>query len=149
MKKLFIILFTAVLLFFLFNPSFAQSKKPWEGYWEGIITQQEGGYRTTYRLELDIWEKEGKVKARSYIAVENIFVVMELSGDSYSNMFISLKDEKILDEKTIEGLEWCFKDYQLILKEEGDKLEGFWQGNTKTTVCIPGKVFLKRINGRT
>jgi hypothetical protein len=139
----------ASLLTLLAPSSRAQDKKPWEGFWKGVITQNEGGYRTTYQLELDIREEDGKVKARSYIAVEEIFVVMELSGECFSNMFLSLKDEKILDEKTIEGLEWCFKDYQLILKEKDNLLEGYWQGETKTTPCIPGKVFLKRMTGRT
>lgn len=116
------------------------------GYWIGKITQKEGGYRSVYDLKMDIKKVDGEYIARSLISVDDIFVVMKSTIDVKNGVFVIMKDIEILNEKSLEGLEWCFKNYQLIMKANGSLMEGFWHGKTKFTECIPGKVTLKKVS---
>lgn len=115
-----------------------------EGLWMGNITQKEGGYRANYEIILDIKKKEGSFTAKTLISVDEIYVIMESSVELMNDVFVRMKDEKIINEKSIDGLNWCFKDFQLIIKQNGQKMEGMWQGRTEIAPCIPGKVFLKK-----
>lgn len=141
--------FFSLLLFLL--PFLALAQTPnISGTWKGIITQDEGGYRSTYDLELVLKQEGNKVTGRSYVRVDDIFAVMELEGEFSGGVFFRFQESQIVDAKKFEGLEWCIKRGQLLLKQEKDtwKLEGFWQGNTNVSTCIPGKIYLKKATPR-
>ncbi len=116
-----------------------------EGTWKGTITQYEGGFRTEYGMELMLnLQDDGKLTGKSYVYVDDIYAIMEVEGSLFNKVFIKLEDTKIVDSKIVERLQWCIKNYQLTLKEAGSSLEGFWQGSTKDSQCIPGRIFLRR-----
>ncbi len=116
------------------------------GTWEGTITQDEGGYRTDYQIEVYLLQKNNKISGRSIVSVDDIFAEMKISGDVHSGIFLQMHDTEIVEFSKIAGMEWCLKQYQLIFKQSGEiqRLEGFWQGAVSFGSCVPGKVFLKR-----
>jgi len=120
------------------------------GLWKGTITQNEGGYRSTYDLELYIFQDGKEISGRSYVMVDNIYAEMVIEGDVKANLYLKIRDTHILDHQEREGMEWCIKDYQLLLKREGEllRLEGLWQGSTSFSTCVPGKINLKKVSPR-
>jgi len=118
------------------------------GYWEGEITQFEGGYRSNYAFELLLTQKGDKIEGRSYVYVDNIFSVMKVEGKVLSDgLVLTLEDTEMVDSKVLNGMEWCIKSYYLVFKKDGEtwRLDGSWMGKTSFTTCVPGKVFLKKI----
>ena len=75
---------------------------------------------------------------------------MELKGEITNGKHVRFQEIRILDFKTAEGIEWCVKRGQLLLimDEDGWRLEGFWQGTTSFSNCIPGKILLKKTKAR-
>lgn len=124
----------------------AQKLPSFDGKWKGVITQNEG-YKTEYGMELYLTEKDGKLTGRSFVFVDSIYAEMVLEGEMYSKSILLLKDVEIMENEILEGMEWCMKNYQLILKKKGSTwfLEGQWQGKTTFSKCVPGKVKLQRI----
>lgn len=120
------------------------------GTWKGIITQDEGGYRSTYDFELIIKQDGNKITGRSFVKIDDIYASMELEGEFSGGVIFRFQETAIVDSKKFDGLEWCVKRGQLLFKQdkEGWKLEGFWQGVTEFSTCIPGKIFLKKANPR-
>ncbi len=143
MKKL-------VIFFFLFFGTFAflqaQKGADLSGLWLGKITQDEGGYASDYVFEIYIRQDGSKISGRSYVYVDNIYASFDISGSLHSEVYMDLKDSEILESKVNEGMEWCLKKYQLVFKIKNGvyHLEGFWQGETSFSTCIPGKIFLKK-----
>jgi hypothetical protein len=84
------------------------------------------------------------------VKIDDIFASMELEGEFSGGVIFRFQETAIVDSKKFEGLEWCVKRGQLLFKQdkEGWKLEGFWQGVTEFSTCIPGKIFLKKANPR-
>jgi hypothetical protein len=134
----------------LFFPLLLAGQINLSGTWKGIITQDEGGYRSTYDFELVIRQDGNKITGRSFVKIDDIFATMELEGEFSGGVIFRFQETAIVDSKKFEGLEWCFKRGQLLFKQdkEGWKLEGFWQGATEFSTCIPGKIFLKKANPR-
>lgn len=139
MKILFVL-----LSFFFCNLCHAQQEL--SGYWKGIITQEDGGFIPEYALEIYIVQKGDSITGRSYVSVDDIYAEMNLKGTVHSGILLELRDEKILDHEELNGMEWCMKKYQLMLKKEGDvlKMEGHWQGETSFSSCVPGKIYLQK-----
>jgi len=137
---------TSYLFLFLFLPFFMAGQTNISGTWKGIITQNEGGYRSNYDMELVLKQDGNKVTGRSTVRVDDIYAIMDLEGEIISDGYFRFQERQIIEAKTAESLEWCIKRGQLLLKFEEDevKLEGFWQGMTSFSACIPGKIFLKR-----
>ena len=132
-----------VLLFMSFS-SFGQENLT--GLWLGKITQEEGGFAPDYTFEIYITHKGNKIKGRSYVYVDEIYASFDISGEINNEIYLELKDSDILENKVNDGMEWCLKQYQLVFKMKNGipNLEGFWQGKTSFSTCIPGKVFLKK-----
>lgn len=139
MKKIICIAFI-----FLSFSSFGQDNLT--GLWLGEITQEEGGFAPDYTFEIYITQKGNKIIGRSYVFVDEIYASFDISGDVNNEIYIELKDSEILENKVNDGMEWCLKQYQLVFKMKNGIpcLEGFWQGKTSFSTCIPGKVFLKK-----
>ncbi len=116
------------------------------GLWLGKITQEEGGFAPDYTFEIYITQKGNKIKGRSYVYVDEIYASFDISGEVNNEIYLELKDSEILDNKVNDGMEWCLKKYQLVFKVKKGilSLEGFWQGKTSFSTCIPGKVLLKK-----
>ena len=130
-------------MFFLLASSAAQVS----GQWKGIITQNEGGYKSNYNFEMYFHQKGNLLRGRSYVYVDNIYVEMELEGIITNGDYIKFQETKMVDSKIVEGLEWCVKGGYLLLKKEKGTyiLTGIWNGATSFGTCIPGRIELKRI----
>lgn len=120
------------------------------GSWVGTITQDEGGYRSVYEFEMYLKQEGDEIIGRSYVYVDNIYAEMELKGELHSGFFFRFQETKMLDYEKFEGMEWCIKKGQLLIKLDKDQwiMDGYWQGNTSFSDCIPGKVKLRRIKPR-
>ncbi|MBR9919189.1 MAG: hypothetical protein GYB31_00005 [Bacteroidetes bacterium] len=119
------------------------------GVWVGEITQNEGGYRSDYYFEFHVQEitDDGVVNGKTYVKVDSIFATMDFSGRIQSGVYLQFAEKEIINSKKFEGMDWCIKRGQLMLikVEEGVfRLEGYWQGQTEVSSCIPGKIHLKK-----
>jgi hypothetical protein len=139
-------------LLLLLLPSFflqAQSKHL-NGQWKGVITQNEGGYRSEYSFEMYFQQKGNKVYGRSYVYVDKIFAEMELHGFWVDKSHIQFTEIKITRCKREANMDWCIKKGNLKLVFEGSRwrLEGGWSGSSSFGDCIPGKIFLTKVKPR-
>ncbi len=108
------------------------------------------GYRQSYSLQLIISEKDGVVSGYSYISVDDIYAKTVIKGKLSNNLLFTAKDMSIEEDEVGVGMEWCIKNYVLILKKEDNvwKLEGHWDGKTSFSTCTPGRVFLEKVDER-
>ena len=115
------------------------------GLWKGVITQNSGGYRPKYDFEIFLHQKGNKITGRSYVFIENIYAVLELSGEVNGNSIL-LRESRIVDSRKVEGLEWCIKSYKLNYSRTSQKsqLLGTWEGHTGGDPCIQGNISLSR-----
>lgn len=134
-----------LLLSYLPAESFSQTNLA--GNWTGTITQNEGGYRSEYSIQLQLQQKGNQIIGRSFVKVDNIHAEMELEGTFTDEKIFSFQELKIVSSKNGEGMEWCLKKGDLKLKNEDGNiiLEGVWQGDTSFSHCIPGKIVLKKM----
>ena len=137
--------FTSMLLSLFFH-STTPAQPVVSGYWIGEITQEEGGYRSNYDLEMHLTEVDGTVKGRSYVKVDDIYAEMQVAGNFANGVVLTIKDTEINENRIKPGMEWCLKSYILLLKKKDNEwiLEGHWHGKTTFSTCTPGKVILKR-----
>ncbi len=121
------------------------------GTWAGIITQDKGGYASEYKFEMVLTQDGTEIKGRSFVTLDDIHATMELEGEMIGDQSFSFKESGIVDETSLEGMEWCYKSGFLILSRKDGKitLEGPWSGKTKDeSACIPGKIVLVRTKPR-
>lgn len=116
------------------------------GYWQGKITQDKGGIRPEYGMELYLTQKGTKVTGRSFVYFDKVYAEMQLEGEFKDGKTLIFKETKINAYKRIDGMEWCLKGAILNLIRSGNswRLEGNWTGTTSFGPCIPGKIFLKK-----
>jgi len=116
------------------------------GSWYGELTQNEGSYRSSYEIYLIISEKDGIVSGYSYVSVDDIYASMSIEGTLSNNILMNAKDISIIETEQNAGMEWCMRNYSLILKKDNNvwKLEGHWNGSTSFSTCTPGKIYLKK-----
>lgn len=117
------------------------------GAWEGVITQDDGGYRSEYHFEMYI-KKEGKLyTGRTYVETDQIFAEMALSGFVIDKTTFHFNETRIIRSRDMPQLEWCIKGGSLKLKRtyKGWELRGRWQGATDTGSCIPGEIILTKV----
>jgi hypothetical protein len=140
-------LLLATCLYF-FSPASSQSPPSVDitGRWIGTITQNEGGYKSEYSFEMYLRKEDGKIVGRSYVSTDKIFAEMELEGELLNDSYFRWEESKIVESDELQGMEWCLKRGQLLLKKKKDvwRMEGFWQGSTTFSDCIPGKVYLRK-----
>lgn len=134
-----------LLLIFFNTPLLAQSAIT--GNWKGVITQDDGGYRTKYDFELYIYQKDNQISGRSYVYVDDIYCEMKVEGTIQGGLMIHIRETAMVDSKQIDGMEWCFKKADLVLQKDREKykLTGRWEGMTSFSNCIPGRVILQKI----
>lgn len=127
--------------------SFAQSSAASvSGYWKGKITQDQGGIRPEYGMEIYLTQKGTKVTGRSFVYFDKVYAEMALEGELKDGKTLIFKESKITAYKRLDGMEWCLKGAVLNLVKSGNawRLEGPWTGNTSFGPCIPGKIILKK-----
>ena len=142
-------LFTLCLLAGIASAGIAQNipTDSLAGNWTGVITQNEGGYASEYKFRMYLEIEGDKVSGRSFVTLGKIHATMELEGEIIGDQSFSFKELRILDEKSHEGMEWCYKSGFLLISREKGKvmLKGPWSGKTKDeSACIPGDIILQR-----
>ena len=117
------------------------------GVWKGILTQDDGGFRSKYEFELYLIQDGDKITGRSYVYIDNIFAEMDLEGSLLNDNTIWFQETTIGYNKILPGMHWCLKNGKLTLKKSwsSQKLEGYWEGKTPFSDCVPGKIYLQRI----
>lgn len=116
------------------------------GYWKGKITQNKGGIRPEYGMEIYLTQKGTKVTGRSFVYFDKVYAEMQLEGEFKDGKTLIFKESKVTAYKKLDGMEWCLKGAVLNLIKSGSswQLEGPWTGNTSFGPCIPGKIILKK-----
>jgi hypothetical protein len=145
----YLLLFSCLLQWQLAKPIEQQAMEvDISGTWTGVTTQNEGGYSSSYNISLFLKNENGKITGTSILSVDDIFAKIEVEGTFKNGLSLLLKDVAIIENKVVDNLnmEWCMKNYILLLKRENNQwlLEGHWHGKTSFGECTPGKVFLKR-----
>ena len=137
-------LLTILLFLPVLRPLAAQTD--FTGSWKGILTQNEGGYKSEYKFEIYLIQKGKKLVGRTYVSVDNIYAELEIEGLVVDGSTIQFKETRLMQFTELEHLSWCYKFGQLQVKKVGNalRLEGWWEGITDFGPCIPGKVFLTR-----
>lgn len=117
------------------------------GNWKGVITQDDGGYRSEYSFELYLKKENKLITGRSYVYVDDIYAEMALSGFTLSDKIFHFTESKVVRSRKLPQLEWCLKGAALELKRTGEgwELRGRWQGTSAGGNCIPGEIILKKI----
>ncbi|MEQ8703521.1 MAG: hypothetical protein RIC19_06360 [Phaeodactylibacter sp.] len=138
------------LLLLLSLPALTQAQYDFTGTWEGVLTQNTGGYAPEYEFTLYLQQEGNQITGRSYVKYGNIFAEMKLTGQLVGDKAIHWEESAIIDNWKHENMEWCYKQATLFIVAQGkeDKLEGPWSGNTGQSDCIPGKIMLKRTSPR-
>ncbi|MEN0051244.1 MAG: hypothetical protein AAF806_29535, partial [Bacteroidota bacterium] len=132
--------------FFCFFASFATAQGDFNGLWKGIITQNDGGYKSNYDFELYLHQDGNTVYGRSYVFDGDIYAEMELKGEIYNNNYLRFQEIKIVDHTIGKDMEWCIKRGQLLLsyKDNHAYISGLWKGKTSFSDCVPGRIELKK-----
>lgn len=136
-----------VTLSLLSSPIFSQCNIT--GMWKGFNTQDSKTcYSKEYDFELYLKQNGNVVFGRSYANVGDIYAEMEIVGELKEDKYFYFQETKIIDFKAESGMEWCVKRGVLTIIRDGDqiRLEGTWKGNTSFSSCIPGKVYLEKID---
>lgn len=117
------------------------------GNWKGVITQDDGGYRSEYDFELYLKKEDKLITGRSYVYVDEIYAEMALSGFTLSDEIFHFTESKVVRSRKLPELEWCLKGAALKLyrTSEGWELRGRWQGTSTGGNCIPGEIILKKV----
>ncbi|MCR9289128.1 MAG: hypothetical protein NXI23_17265 [Bacteroidetes bacterium] len=152
MKKYFYWYSWVVTFMAVFVPtcSFSQENNI-SGLWVGYNTQEsDGSYSSKYKFEIYINQKDSVVIGRTYATVGSIFAEMELVGKLIDGKYLQFQETKVIDFKAEDGMEWCIKTGILTLTKIENQwhLRGSWKGTTSFSDCIPGKVFLNKVEPR-
>ncbi|WP_099149077.1 hypothetical protein [Flavilitoribacter nigricans] len=117
------------------------------GNWKGVITQDDGGYRSEYEFELYLKKEDKLITGRSYVYVDEIYAEMALSGFTLNDQIFHFTESKVVRSRKLPQLEWCLKGAALELKRTGSgwELRGRWQGVSNGGNCIPGEIILKKV----
>ena len=103
---------------------------------------------TSFDIELYLKDDNGTLSGTTIISGQEIHPRIEVEGTFKSGLSIFLKDTEIKDNKvkTDVRMEWCLKQYILLLKKVDEEwiLEGHWHGKTSFMTCTPGKVVLRK-----
>lgn len=119
------------------------------GQWVGKLTQDEGGYRSTYDFEIYLIERNGRYYGRTYVWTEGVYGEMRFTGRLHGDI-LHLEESEVIYSRKPASLSWCLKTLQLRLSQSrtGWLLEGPWQGESGFGPCIPGYVVLSRVAPR-
>jgi hypothetical protein len=117
------------------------------GLWTGILTQDEGGYRSEYSFELYLIQEGDQLHGRSYVSVDDIQAVLDIKGTVIDEKIVRFEETRFVRFTELKDMEWCYKKGLLTLKrhKDGWRLEGPWVGTTSFGPCIPGKIIIQLI----
>lgn len=133
------------------QPATTQGPLSIAGRWEGVLTQNRGGFVPEYRVVLILSVSGDEVAGFSEVWYgDTVYVKSEVRGTLTRGVFLDLEDHQVLNRKDLRDFDYCRKTYQLVLDKARDKvhLRGRWQGKTEQGPCIPGSVRLERRGAR-
>lgn len=136
----------AALLTYVLTIGYAQNVSDITGDWYGVLTQNSGGYKDTYNVELFLDKKGSGFTGIFVVKEKNLTSRMEVKGEWLTKSKVKLSDVRLLEHKEPDGVNWCFKTYLLdfTITDKKPVLNGVWSGKTSTDKCVPGKVYLKK-----
>ena len=95
------LLFSFLLLAFS-CPLLAQ-ERPFEGYWTGYLTQEEGGFRPKYYFELRLQQQGNRITGVSYASVEKIYAEFALEGEVTGSQ-VAFKENRMVRYTRLEEM---------------------------------------------
>lgn len=117
------------------------------GYWSGELTQKDGGYTPSYLFSMQIEVRGDSITGQAVVSVrDTLTATMDFVGTIHKGGYLSIKETNLVEGSQMSTHEWCLKHYSLYLRPKDDEyyLVGFWTGTSPTSVCLPGKIKLKR-----
>lgn len=139
-----------ILCLLLFSSAAAPPKVPkeLEGTWVGTLTQNAGGFASTYYFEVKIEVKDKFVEGTTFVSLgDQIKGEFAFIGVWQRGKKLFLKENRVLKSEKPEELDWCYKtiELQLFQHRSGDwRLEGAWRGESLSGICVPGYVRLQK-----
>jgi len=116
------------------------------GVWEGTLTQEKGGYKSSYPITISLNDDGKEIKGTFSTVTNELSAKIEINGSWINKKHLQLQDGKVIHHKEPKGVEWCTKIYKLQWAKLGDTstLIGTWSGTINGDSCIPGKLTVKR-----
>lgn len=117
------------------------------GDWQGVITQNSGGYRPQYDFEISIRkDATGKLYGQTYVSFDEVNATMRFTGEMLDEKTFSFQETEILGAAKLTDMDWCIKAGKLSLVRQGKKwlLTGPWWGQSGFGKCVPGLIVLKK-----
>lgn len=116
------------------------------GTWNGVLTQDRGGYQPEYHFQLQLTAKGGQIVGSSYVSVNSIYANWKLQGILKDNVFY-FRETELGAHTQMDDLYWCLKQGKLNLKMVDYQwvLYGRWSGDSELGACVPGKIHLTKV----
>lgn len=116
------------------------------GTWEGVLTQDRGGFTPEYRFRLELSLQDGRVVGSSYVSVQNIHAEWSLVGHLKEGTFY-FEETSLGDHTELEDLYWCLKEANLYMEMVDYQwvMYGQWHGKSEFGPCIPGHIRLIKV----
>lgn len=122
---------------------------PFDGFWTGYLTQEEGGYRPKYKFEMTLNQSGTTVRGVSFSRIDTLYAEMKIQGTANGHT-LQFHETGLSRFSPLKNLSWCLKSGQLQLSQKGKNwvLEGNWQGKSEEGACVPGKIYLVKSKPR-
>ncbi len=115
------------------------------GHWVGELTQNAGGYATSYEFSLLLEQKGRFVSGRARVGAKDVQAEFLVSGSLQTNGTWLFTEGEMQFSKQPPNLEWCEKGYNLRIDfdQKGRMyFTGPWWGLAPSGPCIPGSIQL-------
>lgn len=114
-----------------------------EGTWEGVLTQDRGGFTPEYHFQMTLQLEKEKIEGTSHVSVRSIYANWTLEGTLEDGVF-HFEEQALGRHSELDDLHWCLKqgDLKLIFIDYQWVLYGRWWGQSELGDCVPGKIRL-------
>ena len=140
-------LYTLLLIFGLAVAGLQAQSVDIVGDWQGVITQNDGGYRPQYTFEIAVrQDADGNLYGQTYVSFEEVTATMSFTGEMIDDKTFSFQESEIVGATELDDMDWCIKSGKLNLMRQGRKwiLTGPWKGQSEFGACVPGFIVLKK-----
>lgn len=141
------------LMLVIFTLSLGYTQHRLDGLYEGTLTRGGIYSKEGLRFELLLEVKEGEVKGRSYLHLDdNQIIEMDIHGKLYNDRSIYFEDIKFVNPVDSDLVPPFNRKYQLVFNRSiwDSTLEGYWQEIRREVFHEKrhrGRIFLKKVGG--